>query len=131
MKGRKPNSRTPTTCGPLPECPGWLTPFAREEWGRVVQEVDLTAADFALLQVYCQTLARWREAEEQVSGNGIVMDNGRKNPAASVAAECVKQLRGLADQLGLSPAARGRLNEATSKPTATQTALDSFVGGGQ
>lgn len=127
-KGRRPANETPTIHAPLPDCPDWLDPIAMDEWERVVPLLDLTALDLAILAAYCQTYARWKQAEKQISEEGQTL-NGKKHPATVIAGDCLKQLRPLVETLGFTPAARGRLKNATNKPTEKATELEAFVDG--
>src|SRR6516225_3251030 len=50
-----------------PEPPGFLKPAAKDEWHRVAPEVHalglLTVLDINLLAAYCESFARWQQAE--------------------------------------------------------------------
>src|SRR5919108_3560121 len=62
----------------VPPCPSWLEGEARKEWRRITPELRalglLTAVDRAALAAYCQSYARWRQAEEVLSRRGLVVE---------------------------------------------------------
>ena len=68
------NKREPQPPAGAPECPTWLTVEAQDEWRRISGELIalgiLTIVDRAALAAYCQSWARWREAEEHISEEG-------------------------------------------------------------
>lgn len=107
------------------EAPGWLLPAAREEWVRVMPELErlerLSPVDLQLLAAYCQAFARWREAEARVEADGAVLvirdDKGTVRSAApspwsGLALKHASAMRQFAVELGLSPASRGRAKPA-------------------
>ena len=57
----------------IPRCPKHLAPVARTEWRRVARALHamgvLTPIDRAALAAYCQSYAKWVEAEEQAQGD--------------------------------------------------------------
>lgn len=109
-KGRRPK---PVASVPaiLPDRPLWLDGLAADEWDRVAPHVlgTVTEVDQTVFAVYCQTYARWREAEKELNDGGLVLSSGKPNPAARQSDALLKQLRGLLAELGLTPASRGRL----------------------
>ena len=52
----------------VPECPNWLNDEAKAEWNRLVDKIvelgTLTEMDMAAFAGYCQSYAKWKEAEE-------------------------------------------------------------------
>lgn len=144
MRGRKPvpaHIRALQTGKPVPqdraeppECPEWLEAEARAEWERLAPllvERGVTALDQGLLATYCQTYARWQQAEADLSRDGLTIkgcdkqgnDFIRLNPVARHADNLAKQLKGLADKLGLNPEARHRMKQ----PEQTGDEMDSFL----
>ncbi|MEO5369304.1 MAG: phage terminase small subunit P27 family [Magnetococcus sp. DMHC-1] len=98
-----------------PPCPKWLLPDAKKEWRRVVTELKIfgliSRIDMALLAGYCQSWARWREAEEILALEGsttpIASGKGMKrHPMAAQANEALRIMERLATHFGLSPSAR-------------------------
>lgn len=99
---------------PLP--PDWLSPIGIAMWERIapwlVSSKILTDSDLANLEAYCAAYSRWRQAEEDIAKNGIVvagMNSDIKNPACTVANESLKQMTTFGSALGLDPASRARL----------------------
>lgn len=109
-----------------PKPPTWLSREAKAEWRRIVpglSRLDLTKEeDRSSLAAYCETWATWVDAIRQVRKNGIVVQNRSirkdgtesvwqtKNPAMAVAERAAYQLRGWAQEFGLTPSAEGKLS---------------------
>jgi len=106
----------------MPECPDWLMDDAKEEWERVAPELNrlglLTKVDRTALAGYCQSYAKWKQADEWIKENGTVYairgsDGGVKYlqqaPQVSIANQCLKQIRAFCAEFGLTPAARARM----------------------
>lgn len=109
----------------LPECPDWLLDDAKQEWARVAPELNrlglLTMVDRTALAAYCQSYAKWKQAEEFIKKHGTVyrmvkVDNdGRKyvysqqHAEVGIANQCLKQIRAFCAEFGLTPASRARL----------------------
>ena len=117
--------RAPAGARAGPEAPAWLLPAAREEWARVMPELErlerLSPVDLQLLAAYCQAFGRWREAEARVEADGAVLvirdDKGTvrsavPSPWAGLALKHAAAMRQFAVELGLSPASRGRAKPA-------------------
>lgn len=81
-----------------PECPDWLVGDAREEWERIVPELDrlgvLTRVDNSVLIGHCATYGE------------IVATVKAGEPLKS---SLLGQMRAFACELGLTPAARAKL----------------------
>lgn len=99
---------------PLP--PEWLHPYGIQMWEKIapwlVSSKILSDSDIPNLEAYCAAYARWRQAEEDIAKNGIVvmgMNSDIKNPACTVANESLKQMTTFGSALGLDPASRARL----------------------
>lgn len=60
----------------VPKCPTWLDPIAKKEWKLVVPELErlglLTCVDGAALEGYCQSYARWVQAEQFIAKHGNI-----------------------------------------------------------
>ena len=133
MRGRRPTYKTmakesDATQAPIrvPACPKTLTGEAAAEWKRItnlLRGLGLVAQlDRAALAVYCQSWARWTDAEAQLAAQGVIVKspNGYpiQNPYLSVSHQAAKQMQLLLGEFGLSPAARHRLLGATKKANA-------------
>lgn len=142
MKGRKPGLDTlkkrlaGTYSGPAPDCPDWLDDDARAEWARVAPELAragvLTPVDAMTLAAYCQTYSQWKQAEQRVRADGLMIDGPRGNPTlhpcARHAVTLLAELRRVAGEFGFTPAARARV-EAAPPTNAEQDAFAEFTGG--
>jgi P27 family predicted phage terminase small subunit len=121
--GKKPlNAREPQPAVGTPHCPEWLSEDARKIWKRLVPQLRgmkvLTLVDADALAMYCNTFARWRDAEDFVTKHGMVYpirdDQGRVKcmqqfPQVSIARNLLLVLRAYQQEFGLTPAARARI----------------------
>ena len=117
-----PNRRRPAEPqfnSSIPDPPDHLTEAARVEWARVVSILGpvgvLTAADMAILALYCQAYGRWQEAEAHLSVEGLVVVNdGRqtKSPWLRIADDAMKAAHRFAVELGMTPSSRSRVSVA-------------------
>ncbi len=119
MRGRKPNRLGAAPSGSVPTPPEWLDADARAEWDRVTPLLDAVVhqVDLAALVAYCSTYSLWASVRQSLTAESVVTDDGKLNPAARYAESLLKQLRGLLDQLGFTPASRRQIltsDEATS-----------------
>jgi P27 family predicted phage terminase small subunit len=105
----------------IPDPPEWFDSVAKKEWERVARIlIDiriLTEADLSLLEMYCQSYSRWKEAELKLNEVGsTVMEIETKNggfylqqrPEVSIAQKYQKLCTGIMSELGLTPSARAR-----------------------
>lgn len=115
--GKRPIDPTPKAPPARPTPPRGLSPGARAEWRHTVPLLDelgvLAAVDRTALEIYCETVATWREATRLLRANGLLVrgDKGRtvKNPAAQIVRDSAGIIRGYLNEFGLTPAARERL----------------------
>lgn len=116
--GKRPlNRREPRPRPVAPKCPAWLLPEARREWRRVRPELErlglLTVVDGVALAGYCQSYARWREAEAAIDEHGATFttDTGYVGvrPEVAIAQRSLQMLRAFCAEFGLTPASRGRM----------------------
>jgi P27 family predicted phage terminase small subunit len=101
-----------------PDPPGFLPPYAAEEWRRVASPLWhchlLTIADVQPLAAYCCAYSRWRLAEEALTrmGGELVIKTRtgvRQNPLVRVARAAAVLMLNCAAQIGATPAARSRI----------------------
>jgi len=116
--GHRPlNEREPQPKKKLPSCPGWLEKEAKKEWRRLCKALDemgiLKDVDMVVFADYCQSYARWRQAEEFLSERGLfyITPSGypQQFPQVQIALNYSKQMIQHAKEMGLTPAARSRL----------------------
>ena len=71
---RKLNTKEPTPGKGMPDCPKWLLSEAKKEWERLCVKLSeigvLTEIDMAAFAAYCQSFARWKEAQEHIDSEG-------------------------------------------------------------
>jgi P27 family predicted phage terminase small subunit len=124
---RKLNRDEPKVEAGRPEAPAFLTDTAREEWFRVIPQLEasgvLAKIDGTALASYCMAFSRWIEAEGQISEYGVLIeepiihkDTGeqigvklKKNPACTAAMACQKEMRALLALFGMDPSSRSRI----------------------
>ena len=86
-----------------PACPKWLMPEAKAEWRRLAKRIKVADEDVMILAGYCQSYARWREAEEYITEHSFETDNtSRILPYISVSQTYLKLMGGFAKQLGIA-----------------------------
>ena len=115
--GRKLNKREPKANSGIPVCPNWLLPEAKNEWKRLAKKLHqmgiLTVSDRTTFAAYCQSYARWREANEHLEHEGSVCytKNGFEQPSAwvGIANTNQKLMMQAAAEFGLTPSVRSRL----------------------
>ena len=143
MKGRKPkptklhvlngnpsrkdlNTNEPKPKPVAPKPPSWLRKEAKKEWKRAAKELEqlglLTQIDMAAFAGYCQSYAKWKEAEVFLQENGMTYelnkydDEGevistyyQQYPEVSIAKQCLDQIRQFCAEFGMTPSARSRI----------------------
>jgi P27 family predicted phage terminase small subunit len=100
-----------------PDCPEWLELEAKEEWSRIAPKLErlglLSEVDGAALAGYCQAYARWAQAEQSISVQGMTAEasSGWKQQAAevSIALKYLAVVKGFCAEFGLTPSARARM----------------------
>jgi len=103
-----------------PECPGWLHPYAKEEWARLAPKLErlgmLTELDEAAFAGYCEAYARWREASEFITRtkNGGVYQPNESNylvqiPHVNIAFKSSTLMCVYLAKFGMSPSDRAGL----------------------
>jgi P27 family predicted phage terminase small subunit len=97
--------------------PEWLPEDAARKWSALAPILSrnglLTECDLDTLALYCQTWARWRDAEDALSRDGATTtaQSGYQQVSAwvTIAKQCRADLLRLSDRLGLNPSARARI----------------------
>lgn len=130
--GGRPVPQTPGFVRLPPEPPPFLWGDAREEWDRVVpelQRLELTKpVDAAALTAYCLTWQRLCQAQRLIDDEGLLHENSQgrtRHPAVVIIEAASKELRAWAAEFGLTPSAEQRVG----KPEAGRGAedVDPFV----
>jgi P27 family predicted phage terminase small subunit len=119
--GGRPVKAVPEFARSAPEAPEWLPPEARDEWNRVVPELDrlglLKSIDRSSLTSYCLVWHRLVEASKTIQREGMIVEEelalGRsklyRHPALLTAEAASKELRAWATEFGLTPSSEQRL----------------------
>ena len=116
--GRRPlNTSEPKPPAADLDPPTWLDGAAVEEWRRLAPMLNklglLTEVDSQAFAAYCQTWARWREAEDKIKEFGMVI-KGRGgypiiSPFVAVANRAMNQMKAFLIEFGMTPSARSRV----------------------
>lgn len=114
-RGLKPSTIAPGTSPvtTVPKAPSYLSKDAKAEWRRVAPILTdernvLTVADLAALENYVIAVATMRQAHREIQTGGLVLANGKRNPASTVLLQAQQQQLRAAGELGLTPVARSR-----------------------
>ena len=132
---RKLNENEPKPLKKAPPCPKWLEPEAKKDWRRLAKALEamgvLTEADMAAFAGYCQSYARWKEAEERITDRGLVIRTPsgypQQVPYISIAQQYLKLMQQFAEQFGLTPAARSRIIAGNGEGKAVDD-MDALLG---
>jgi len=119
------NAREPQPGIARPEAPDHLTPAARLEWDRVIEQTVtmgiMTELDRGALAAYCQAYGRWVSAETALAGmadrdavtHGLIIrtkaGNAIQNPLVGAANKAMADMVRYAAEFGLTPSARARV----------------------
>jgi P27 family predicted phage terminase small subunit len=118
----EPMPRSEATC---PSPPSFLARYAVEEWEHTAPQLHalglLTVLDGAMFAVYCSAYAQWRSAEELLAeaaaadrkNHGLLIErDGRliANPQTGIARRAAELMLRIANEFGMTPAARSRIN---------------------
>ena len=95
---RKLNKKEPKPEKGMPVCPEWLLPEAKAEWKRLCEKLNqmgvLTEVDMAAFAVYCQSYARWKEAQEHIDSGGSTLCARRAHVLTGESPESARQWEG-------------------------------------
>ncbi len=109
-----------------PEPPIFLSDYARAEWARLVPELlqirVLSRIDRDTLAAYCDALAEWKEATEEIEKHGLFTTSSQgsemAHPAVAIRRNAREHVRKFAALFGLSPADRTRIHALPQKEAA-------------
>lgn len=122
----KGGRREPVVVGgrEAPPMPKGLPKAAQDVWKVVVADLTdskvLDRADWSVVEVFAVTVARYRQARDELAAWPGLLTEGQKgsavvNPLATFERDTGKLVVSLAEQLGLSPTGRARLGLAVKK----------------
>lgn len=111
---------------------------ALEEWHRIVpllvKNTPASELDHALIEIYCTTYAQYRLCQREVSHDGVVITTStgmkKRNPYLTQQNEAVKQIKMVANELGLSVNARTRLEFNKTKEDTPTDPFKAVLNGG-
>lgn len=114
---RKLNRSEPKPAKGIPPCPEWLLPEAKKEWNRLAENLGqlavLTNVDMAAFAAYCQSYARWKEAQEHIDKDGSTFETDKgyqqQTPWVGIANTNQKLMLQAASEFGLTPSSRSRI----------------------
>jgi len=114
---RQLNINEPKPTKKAPRCPSWLEDEAKKEWKRLAKQMEqlgiLTEVDMASFAGYCQSYARWKEAEEFITKHGTIVKTPsgywQQVPQVSIAQTYLKIMNKFCEQFGLTPSSRSRI----------------------
>lgn len=126
----------------VPSPPAHLADEAKVEWGRVSEELYriglLSGVDRAALAAYCQSYARWAQAERAIvelgkadlltGGLMIKTSNGNaiQNPLVGVANKAAADMVRYAAEFGMTPSARSRIAARPDEDDKSDPAAEFF-----
>lgn len=134
---RKMNAKEPDPGSGMPTCPSWLLPAARTEWQRLCGRLNrmgvLTVIDRAAFAAYCQSYARWKQAQEHISAEGATYEteNGmhRPNPWVAICNTEQRLMMQAASEFGLTPSARSRIMASAGVGKDETDEMEALLGG--
>jgi P27 family predicted phage terminase small subunit len=147
LKGRKPRTSraagVPGFAAGRPATPKTLSAEARAEWKRLVRELlargTLTKPDATILELHCETYARWLACKAEIDGkffvdipvtdsNGQIVYKRGPNPACAMLEKCEAILRQTLVQLGATPNSRAIKQMTTEGRKRNEPAIPGSVG---
>ena len=122
-RDKRSNKNEPRPGG-VAQMPDWISDVAQEEWIRLSADLFeiglITKADEVEFAVYCQAYAELQEAEAALIkyGRTQVTKDGfeRKSPWLSIRDEAWKRLHQAAQQFGLTPSSRTKIEVPQQMP---------------
>lgn len=137
--GRRPlsqNEPSPSVMDGVPKPPSHLNKAAKKEWRSIAAKLHrlglLTEVDITALALYCQSYARWVEAEEKLLLTGLVIKtiNGNviNSPYVNIASASMRDCHKFLIEFGMTPSSRTKVSAATQGKKSKFIGLISGVG---
>jgi P27 family predicted phage terminase small subunit len=131
-RGKRKLALPPKAPPSRPNCPAWLSTYAKTEWRYIVPVLDelglLTKLDRMVLAGACDAAADFRRATEELekSPSLLVKGGGRisKNPLIQIKRDARRDVLAFSSALGLSPSDRVRLLGAAGPPSGKSALYD-------
>lgn len=107
-------------------CPSWMDKEAKKEFRRVLkllqeEHKDFTEKDTKALEGYAISYSKWKQAEQILDEKGFTFEtpNGyeQQRPEVSIANKAQQEMRSWMKELGLTEAARARMNKNKAMST--------------
>ena len=136
--GKHPlNTSEPKPNKKAPACPKWLEPEAKKEWRRLAKQMEaigiLTEVDMAAFAAYCQSYARWKEAQEHIDSEGSTFETDKgyqqQTPWVGIANTNQKLMLQAASEFGLTPSSRSRIVTGSAKGKELEDEMEALLGG--
>ena len=93
----------------------------------------LTEIDRSVFAAYCQSYARWKEAQEHINSEGATYEteNGmqRPNPWVAICNTEQRLMMQAASEFGLTPSARSRIMAASGVGKDDEDEMEALLGG--
>ena len=133
---RKRNTKEPVPAKGMPDCPEWLLPEAKKEWERLADLMNqmgvLTEVDMAAFAAYCQSYARWKEAQEHIDSEGATFETDKGYQHRHLGWYCKYESE--ADAAGgiefvLTPSSRSRIVAGSAKGKELEDEMEALLGG--
>jgi len=114
-------------------CPSWFDEESKKEWKRIIkiiesEKVDFGQKDLKALEGYCISYSKWKKCEQYLLENGYTFQTGngyiQQRPEVSIANKALQEMRAYQKELGLTPAARARMNKNIADSTNTENESD-------
>ncbi|MGE7691335.1 phage terminase small subunit P27 family [Lysinibacillus sp. NPDC097214] len=103
--------------------PTFLTGEALNEWNRVVpllqSDIPISELDYSLITSYCAAVGTIIDCQNDINKRGVILaDTEKPNPSVRVQSQAMKDMRMLANSLGMSLDSRMKLalNKVKEKP---------------
>lgn len=94
----------------------------------------LTGIDMAAFAAYCQSYARWKEAQEHIDSGGSAFETEKgyqqQTLWAGIANTNQKLMQQAAAEFGLTPSARSRIMAETGGGREEEDEMEALLGGG-
>lgn len=103
--------------------PSWLGKEGKKEYKRIAELLsnegkEFTEKDFKTLEIYADNYDKWLRCEEFIRKNGFsyICSTGYPSqyPEVSISTKAQQQMLMCAKEIGLTPAARARMNKNIS-----------------
>jgi len=130
------NQHEPAPSTELPECPDSASAEVREVWDYTVAELDqmglASAADRDALLCYCEAVVAHRKASVLLAKSDVLIKgihgNPVRNPALQVQRDAAQVIRAFAQEFGLTPSARARIEVKGEEHDSSENPFASGLG---